>query len=93
MPKKTKKEKLLANKRRSQLTPVAIGNKGVNSPVTPANPNTFSFSLTTPKTTQTPVTPANTPQYLLMKKDLAKTIFITVIILISEFLLTRWLPQ
>lgn len=93
MPKKTKKEKLLANKRRSQFTPVVIGNNGVNSPVESANSNTFSFSLAGPKAAQAPVKPVNTPQYLLMKKDLAKTIFITGIILISEFLLTRWLPQ
>ncbi|MBI5018749.1 hypothetical protein HZB58_00570 [Candidatus Gottesmanbacteria bacterium] len=93
MPKKTKKEKLLASKRRSQLLPVAIDNNGVNSPIAPANQNTFSFSLATPKIAQDSVKSANTPQYLLIKKDLTKTIFITGIILISEFLLTRWLPQ
>jgi len=93
MPKKTKKEKLLAIQRRSRVSPVAIPEKADKRPSEGANPNTFSFSLSpTQHATPTKNRSADT-DYRLMKKDLVKTVLITCAILISEVLLTRWLPQ
>lgn len=93
MPKKTKKEKLLAMQRRSQASPVVIRDKTVNGAPESAHSNTFSFSLS-PAHTPTPTKHTSTGvDYTLMKKDLIKTLIITTAILVSEVLLTKWLPQ
>lgn len=93
MPKKTKKEKLLASKRRSQFPPVVIEAGNVNSPQEQATPGFFTFSPANISTPKTHAAASSTPQYLQIKRDLIKTVFITAIILVSEVLLTRWLPQ
>jgi hypothetical protein len=92
MPKKTKKEKLLANARRSHLAPVATSAPAAPLPIAPAD-HSFSFSLSAKKTpVQTSTTTAHT-DYRVMKRDLVKTVLITGAILVGEFLLTYWLPR
>ncbi|MFZ5535769.1 MAG: hypothetical protein ACOY3M_06485 [Patescibacteria group bacterium] len=91
MPKKTKKEKLLASARRSHLAPIATHAPATAVPLTPAN-SSFSFSLSTGKaSSRTSV--ATEANYSLIKKALVKTVLITVAILVCEFLLTSWLPR
>lgn len=92
MPKKTKKEKLLAQQHRTNLSPVVIQHTSqtdsVSLPVTHA--------LFTLPNRNNPVQTAQTSsvhEYKLMKHDLIKTVILTSVILVSEFLLARSLPR
>lgn len=91
MPKKTKKEKLLANARRAHLAPVARSAPTAPLPLTPAT-SSFSFSLAQKKmSSQTSAVTSS--DYRTQKRDLMKTVIITVAILIGEFLLANQLPR
>jgi len=93
MPKKTKKEKLLAQQHRSRLSPVVIQHSAVEKPESISTVTGISFSL--PKISQSaaPVQTATLREYGQIKRDLTKTVIITGVILVSEFLLARLLPR
>lgn len=76
MPKKTKKEKLLAERRRSYSSPVATA---------------VSFSLPAQPVTRNAAPAIDTEEFRIMNKSLLKTVIITAIILTSEFLLAHTL--
>ncbi len=92
MPKKTKKEKLLAQQHRKNLSPVVIRNTS-ETPRAPLPIDTrVLFSLPNRNIAATTQTTA-THEYALMKRDLIKTVVLTSVILISEFLLAQSLPR
>ncbi len=93
MPKKTKKEKLLAQQHRSHVASV-VTRRAPESDTLPATTDTrITFSL--PKRTQQPtgLGLSSAHEFTVMKRDLIKTVILTVAILISEFLLAKSLPQ
>ncbi|MCL4200828.1 hypothetical protein KJZ67_05860 [Patescibacteria group bacterium] len=91
MPKKTKKEKLLAQRHRTKLSPVAI-QIAPDATVQPLPVSQVSFTL--PAIRKAPSAIAVSPEESrVLRADILKTIIFTTIILISEFLLARSLPQ
>ncbi len=88
MPKKTKKEKLLARKHRSYLLPVAISHAPSMTKDEPVSRAQYSFSLPAKHTTRLS-TETLAADFQTIKKDLTKTLIFTVGILMSEFLLAR----
>lgn len=93
MPKKTKKEKLLAQQHRTNLPPVVIQNRSqTHADALPVDTR-VSFTLPFQNKPASPVLPAAIHEYTLMKRDLIKTVVLTSVILISEFLLAQWLPR
>ncbi|MEK7532829.1 MAG: hypothetical protein AAB542_00145 [Patescibacteria group bacterium] len=92
MPKKTKKEKLLAQQHRTNLPPVVIQHTSQTDPVSlPATHTLFTLPNRN-NAIQTPQT-SSVHEYKLMKHDLIKTVILTSVILVSEFLLARSLPR
>jgi len=90
MPKKTKKEKLLAQQHRTNLPLI------VPVPATPiGTENTPSFRLTLPDRTPVIAHPlaASIDEFTAIQRDLKKTLLITVSIIASEFLLAHYLPH
>lgn len=90
MPKKTKKEKLLAQRHRTHLTSSVI----VPTQVVHDTPATsFQFVLPvnhiSPATQQT----VSIEEFAAIKKDLIKTVVITIGIIAVEILLTKYLPH
>ena len=83
----------MAIQRRSHVSPVAVRDNTENKPSESSNSNTFSFSLNASQTTSPSKRQPVDTDYRHMKKDLIKTVIITSVILISEFLLTKWLPR
>jgi len=88
MPKKTKKEKLLAARHRSTLPPVAAK----PAPQLRDAPSPFQFSLPQKKSTvaKHQATVA-VEDFSAIKRDLAKTLIITIGIIVGELLLARYL--
>lgn len=92
MPKKTKKEKLLAQRHRTNLLPVVMRNTSQTDPV--SLPVTHAL-FTLPNRNNAVVTTqtSSVHEYKLMKHDLIKTMILTSVILVSEILLARSLPH
>lgn len=93
MPKKTKKEKLLAQQHRSHVASV-VNRRAPESHTPPATADTrMMFSL--PKRVEQPTGPglSSAHEFMIMKRDLIKTVVLTLAVLISEFLLAKSLPQ
>ena len=89
MPKKTKREKLLAQKHRAQdfvsFTPSVL-------PPTPEPDQ--KFHLTISPSAAPKIQPlATTQEFTAIKHDLQKTIIITVGIIVAELLLSHYLPH
>ena len=91
MQKKTKKQKLLAQKHRSTLPPVVSQSGAIEFP-SESSPHPFASVRLSPPAyvSQQDIRPRES-EYL--KKDLVKTIVLTTIILVGEFLLSGALPQ
>lgn len=92
MPKKTKKEKLLAQQHRTKRAPVKHFSP---SPISAqlSQPAAFSFTLPTTQQPKAKTAAATYDEYGLIKRDLIKTVILTTIILMGEFLLTNRLPR
>lgn len=91
MPKKTKKEKLLAQRHRHNLPlsePSEIQKTEGGTPV-------VSYRLNVSATARQPARAAlvSTEEFAAIKKDLIKTALITAGIIIGEFLLAQRLPH
>lgn len=92
MPKKTKKEKLLAQRHRTKLPPVAIqiSSDAAPQPLMPTSQISFTLPVLRKASSAITVTPEESR---VLRRDIVKTVILTTIILISEFLLARSLPQ
>ena len=86
MPKKTKKEKLLAQKHRQsvQAAPVVIHHEP--APPLPTSNATFSLSALLGKPQPNSVL---LNDFAVIKKDLVKTVLLIIGILLSEFVLAK----
>jgi hypothetical protein len=91
MPKKTKKEKLLAQRHRTKLPPVAIQTTS-ETPALPLMPTQISFTIPNIHKSSSAKT-VTQEESRVLRADIIKTVILTTIILISEFLLARSLPQ
>lgn len=91
MPKKTKKEKILAQLHRSHFSPVVTYKEPTPIPDSePIKPSSFTLPQhRTPSVTQV----LHTTEYSLMKRDLLKTVTLASLILIGEFILSLWLVK
>jgi len=90
MPKKTKKEKLLAQIHRSRAH-VDIGSLRTDRPVAPESSH-YVLSLPSLKTGANKPAPAFvTESNPHLKRDLVKTVIITIAIIVSEIVLSRTL--
>lgn len=90
MPKKTKKEKLLAQRHRKNLTPVVFE----STPQPAGDPSPFQFTLSNkPVSAPSPHARETVENFAAIQHDLTKTLVITIGIIISELLLARYLPQ
>ena len=92
MPKKTRQEKIIADLRRklastgSNLSPQALPSKP--QPITNPQPITQLTSLTLPPTNHLPPTTYNPPQVAAyIKKDLTKTLILTILVISLELML------
>jgi|GEM_PF-693031 len=94
MPKKTKKEKLLAQRHRTKLPPVAIQTTSETPalPLMPTQPTQISFTIPNIHKSSSAKT-VTQEESRVLRADIIKTVILTTIILISEFLLARSLPQ
>lgn len=88
MPKKTKKEKQLARQHRHSLISVGAVQSSA-SHIPPLSQTHYTLS-SLPAMSSVTVSPAvKSTEYQFLKKDLIKTVLLTVAILTSELLLTR----
>ncbi len=92
MPKKTKKEKLLAAHHRMNLPPVVSADIRALDHTDTAN--TFRLTMPVQKTiySQNAIS-ASVDEFAAIKHDLIKTLIITISIISSEFLLAHYLPH
>lgn len=88
MPKKTKKQKLLAQKHRTFQVPVP-------APLTTESQTPGpTFQFTAPViNTHTQTTAAVVNEFDAIKRDIRKTLLLTTAIIVSEFLLSHYLPH
>ena len=86
MPKKTKKEKLLAQKHRQAVHNAPIVLQREQTAPLPQSTATFSLSSLTPKQAASSVL---INDFAVIKKDLIKTVILIVGILLVEFVLAR----
>ena len=93
MPKKTKKEKLLAQQHRTNLSPVVIQHTSEKTAVSLLVDTRVLFTLPNRNSTAAVSQATAIHEYRLMTRDLVKTVLLTSVILISEFLLARALPR
>ena len=92
MPKKTKREKLLAQRHRQSLPPPVISQVPTRAPAPGPQPYQFTASSITTRP-PTPKALVSTQEFTAIKKDLVKTVIITGAIIISEFMLAHYLPH
>jgi hypothetical protein len=92
MPKKTKKEKMLAQKHRG--TVLSSPGTTIPSPLTHQS-SSVQFTLPSIKTTRVSQTTHGLviEEFSAIKRDLLKTIIITVGIIVTELLLSHYLPH
>lgn len=86
MPKKTKKEKLLAQKHRQSVQAAPVVVHHVPTPPLPTRNTTFSLSGLSGKPQQAP-TLSN--DFTVIKRDIMKTVILIIGILLSEFVLAK----
>ncbi len=90
MPKKTKKEKLLAQHHRVHLPPAVVESR---LPESVKNVNSFHLTLPVQTPTTTRAVTGSVDEFTAIHRDLVKTLIITGAIIISEFLLAHYLPH
>lgn len=94
MPKKTRKQKLLA--RHHRLHARANDTANYSSPKqedTASSPFTFTFQKKTAPGISDQPTKTQTIEFRAIQRDIIKTLGITACIIISEFLLSRYMPH
>ncbi len=92
MPKKTKKEKVIAQQRRAHLPLVVKSHSGYSTPSSIPNSTPITLSLSSETARLNKIKTNTSNEYNYVNRDIIKTILLTSIILISEYLLTKWLP-
>jgi len=89
MPKKTKKEKLLAERRRKILPPAPAGHSSINADAS----SPFSVTLPASSLKPSPRAVVAVDDFPAIKRDLTKSLIITAVIIMGEILLARYLPR
>lgn len=88
MPKKTKKQKLLAHDHRKHLS-LPIDHTYQSQSLK----NNDTFRLTVPAISQPQTVTVSINEFIAIKRDIVKTLLITAGIIVCELLLSRYLPK
>ena len=93
MPRKTRKEKMLSDKRKAQPRPVFTKPSDTSLPQNdyPTNSNTFQFKYTKTAHIQAKRPVTSIADYPSIKKDLLQTILLSAVALSAELVISRYL--